>query len=151
MPDLLQQIQTFFNTNYPTAKAVEIIDDVDTISNEAGFPAIALIDAGFINQEGASEGLLKEKISLCLYSEYIGDPKEAVLFIRKMRKECCDLIRVPENFHSTGPFAQYNTCQIKQGSPILRMTREGQKEENSFILVKLVNLEFHQVVEEDLQ
>jgi hypothetical protein len=151
MPDLLQQIQTFFNTNYPTAKAVEIIDDVDTISNEAGYPAIGIIDAGFLKEDGASQGLLKEKVSLCFYQDYIGDPKDAVLKCREMWKDTSLLITKPENFHDTGPFYDYNGCYIKQGSRIFRMTREGQKEENSFILVKLVNLEFHQVVEEDLQ
>jgi hypothetical protein len=151
MPDLLEQIQTFFIDNYPTAKAVEIIDDVDALSSEAGFPAIGICDAGFVNQEGASEGLFKEKVSLCFFSEYIGDPKSVVLEIRKIQKECCQIIKKPENFFSNGPFTDYNSCHIKQGSRILTMKRPGQKDGDSFILVKLVNVDFHQVTQEDLE
>jgi hypothetical protein len=150
MPDLLEQIQTFYIENYPTARAVEIIDDVDALSNEAGFPAIGVIDAGFVIQDGASEGLKKEKVSLCFYSEFIGDPKSSCLKVREMANQCCDLIKIRENFHTNGPFCEYNGCHIKQGSQIFKMKRAGQKDEDSFILVKLVNVEFHQAVEEEL-
>ena len=143
--DLLERVESFLSENTDIAN-VAIIDDIDEIPTEAGYPALGIFDGGDQPGRGASECIHSHLVFVVIYAEVLGSHRETVLEVREIWKTLKMLIPQSENFENGGVFEGFSHCRYVKSSKILKITKKDKKD--SFIAMKIPLFDFTELVVE---
>jgi hypothetical protein len=144
LPDLLTQILTLLQGKMTIAN-IAIIDDVDAIPLESGFPAIGIFDGGDEVEQGASESLDKQLIFFVVYAEVQGNTGETVLQVREICRYLRKHLTDPVNFETGGALEGFVQCRYLKSSKVMKMTQKGN--DDSFIALKMPLYEFTELLQ----
>jgi hypothetical protein len=142
--DLLLRIKNHLVEKTEIAN-IAIIDDVDAIPCEAGFPAVGIFDGGDEVERGASEGLRKHFVFLVIYAEVSGSAEDTVLAVRAICDEVKAILPAAENFETDGIFNRFAGCSYLKTSKVVKMTKKDS--DDSFVAMKMPLYQFLELVE----